>query len=111
MMDERSRHIPVSDGQLLCPACGFNYSHIRKAYTELGSDEDEAVIYEGTLMGGRTTSRRSALVIEIEGECEHQWKIRIQQHKGNNFVEVETFDRPAIYPSQFTDTEDLNTFE
>lgn len=81
------------DGEttLTCPLCGYGYSHIREVFTRMGSDQYEAGIYAETKVKAITTGeRRSALVIAIDGECGHRWNLIIQQHKGINFVEVET---------------------
>lgn len=84
--------LPLSVGEddaILCPACRDMYSHIRRVYTRMGSDPHEAVVYEGTVASDTTGSRRSALVVEIDGECGHSWNLVIQQHKGNNYVSTE----------------------
>jgi hypothetical protein len=77
------------EGSMLCPTCGYNYNQIIRVSTRLGSDENEACVYPGTEALGCTGHRRSALVISFEGECEHEWNLVIQQHKGQNFVSVE----------------------
>lgn len=85
---------------MCCPFCGEDYSHIRYAHTLLGSDDCEARIYPGTVQGGETKSRRSALAIGFDGECEHSWEVVIQQHKGVNFVlveEIEQIERGSDY--------------
>ena len=84
-MSNKIEGIPLSQGpqpSLLCPTCGCDCSHIREVYTEMGTDPYEAGVYSGTEVKGRTGSRRSALAIVIDGECGHQWILRIQQHKG-----------------------------
>lgn len=83
-----------TEGTLLCPECRCTYSHIARVFTRLGSDSNEATIYPGTIQGGTTACRRSSLVIEIDGECEHSWRLVIQQQKGNNYVSVEYWQRP-----------------
>jgi hypothetical protein len=80
-------------GNVACPQCGYEYSHIREAGTYLGSDQHEAGIYRGTSVLGVTGERRSAIVILFEGECGHKWEWRIQQHKGINVLLVA--QRPA----------------
>lgn len=71
---------------LACPACDFEYSHIRSVYTALADDEG-LVPYAGTEARGVAVGyRRQCLVITVDGECEHAWEIRIQQHKGINYV-------------------------
>jgi hypothetical protein len=76
------------DSALLCPVCGFDCSHITRVGTLLGSDEREATVYNGTIIIGTTGYRRSAVAIEVDGECGHRWTIVIQQHKGTNYVSV-----------------------
>jgi len=72
---------------LTCPVCGFEYCHVQKVYTIMGSDEYEAGFIEGTQIGGNTAERRSGLGIVVDGECGHKWELVIQQHKGNEFIE------------------------
>ena len=75
---------------LQCPVCDFGSSHIGRVFTRLGEDDYETRVYEGTKtfeQGGY--KRRSAVVIELYGECCHRWNLVIQQHKGNNYVEIE----------------------
>jgi hypothetical protein len=74
---------------VVCPACGFDYTHINRVYTRLGTDEYEAGVYEGTQVNGTTPYRRSALVVEFDGECGHTFRLVIQQHKGINIADVE----------------------
>jgi adenine-specific DNA methylase len=75
-----------------CPVCGFGYSHIKEVYTLRGSDEHEAgEAYRGTEIGGTTAERRNALAIVFEGECGHEWRLVIQQHKGVNLVKTQTW--------------------
>jgi hypothetical protein len=73
---------------IACPACGFEYSHVREAGTLLGGDEGG--VYPGTRAIGLAPDheRRSAVAIVFDGECGHAWALRIQQHKGINFVTV-----------------------
>ncbi len=77
------------DFRIACPVCGFDYSHIREAFTEKGYDEFEAGVYRGTIEKGECGYRRSALSIVFDGECGHAWKLVIQQHKGQNFLIVQ----------------------
>jgi len=72
-----------------CPVCGFQYSHIREVYTRMGGDEYEAKVYQGTEVKEQGAERRSALVIVVDGECEHAWKLIIKQLKGVNVVDFE----------------------
>lgn len=65
-----------------CPTCGHDYSHIREAGTLLGGDEGR--VYQGTQVLGQTPHRRSALTIIFDGECGHNWELRIQQVRGIN---------------------------
>jgi hypothetical protein len=82
---------------IVCPLCGFPFSHIQHVYTRMGSDSEEAGVYQGTEIKGETKERRSALVIEFSGECEHNWNLVIQQHKGSDMVTVEKL-KDTIYP-------------
>lgn len=73
---------------VLCPVCGSDYSHIVNVFTRVGSDPFEAGVYRGTKAAGEVGYRRSCLVVVFEGECGHVFEWRVQQHKGNNFVQV-----------------------
>ncbi|MGA7872942.1 MAG: hypothetical protein WCA22_18790 [Candidatus Binatus sp.] len=80
---------------LACPVCGDDCSHIREIFTRMGCDEHEARVYPGTHAKEVSSGwRRSAVVIVIDGEsCGHVWNLVIQQHKGVNFIEIETGHR------------------
>jgi hypothetical protein len=77
---------------LECPICGFNCSHIQRVYTRMGADAGEAEVYAGTGAKGRSGWRRSALVVEFEGECGHNFAMVIQQHKGENYIIMERIE-------------------
>jgi hypothetical protein len=81
---------------LICPVCSYEYSHIRSAYTALGQDPVEGgAAYAGTEARGVTPFRRDCLVITVDGECEHVWEIRIQQHKGISYVSTRVKEQAA----------------
>jgi hypothetical protein len=73
---------------LACPVCRFDYTHIVEVFTRFGTDPHEGGRpYPGTVARGVAPGeRRDALVIVVDGECEHRWEVIIQQHKGQNFV-------------------------
>lgn len=73
-----------------CPSCNEDYTHVRRVGTLVGSDEHEATpAYDGTFPTGATPSRRSAVEIVFECEsCPDLFALVIQQHKGNNLIEV-----------------------
>ncbi len=75
------------DFGIRCPVCGQENSHVREAYTRMGTDE--GVTYRGTEVKEQSSWRRSALVICFDGECEHRWRFVIQQHKGTDFFSIE----------------------
>lgn len=78
------------EGTLRCPVCGFDHNHVRSVYTRKGNDSAEAEIYDGTkAIGTVSNERRSCLVIEIECESSHRWELRLQQHKGQTWVQAE----------------------
>jgi hypothetical protein len=87
---QQSINLVDKDGILVCPLCGFDYNHIKRVGTELDPEGDETVIYAGTsLVFERTTGeRRSAVRIDLDGECGHSWSLILQQHKGR--IEIET---------------------
>lgn len=74
---------------LTCPICGFDYTHPLEAWTRLGHDCYEAGIYEGTVLCGVASYRRSALVTVYLCEGQHYFALVVQQHKGQNFATVE----------------------
>jgi hypothetical protein len=78
------------EANVVCPSCGFDYTHIHHVGTLVGSDQFEAVpAYEGTAPSGATPQRRSAVEIVFSCEnCPKLFALVIQQHKGNNLVEV-----------------------
>lgn len=89
----------TGDELLLCPVCGYDYSHIRDVFTAFGSDEYEAGIYGTTEPKETTDYRRSALVIVFDGECGHTWRIVFQQHKGKHFCWAQTgVDSEQVFP-------------
>lgn len=95
----------AADMALVCPVCGYDYSHVRSAYTALGNDPAEGgVPYTGTEARGVTPFRRDCLVITIDGECGHAWEIRIQQHKGINYVSTRVLGENERHGSTPTPT-------
>jgi hypothetical protein len=78
---------PISRA-VICPRCGFEYSHIQEVFTRLGHDPHEGgVAYAGTIAKGVVAGeRRDCLVIKFKGECGHFFEWQIQQNKGNNHV-------------------------
>lgn len=84
-----------------CPVCGLDYSHIRSAFTRIGTDPDEGKCYDGTEVRGMAASRRSSLVIQFDGECEHAWEIEIQQRKGQNLACVIVIPSLSIGDTDF----------
>jgi len=73
---------------VICPKCGYNYTHVSEVFTRLGVDPCEGgVAYSGTIAKGVVPGeRRDCLVIRFEGECGHTFEWQIQQHKGNNYA-------------------------
>lgn len=77
--------------QLLCPVCGWEYTHCEGAGTLLGNDEAEAEVYPGTkVIGCIEDERRSALVIKFNCEVGHRWRLVIRQHKGVTSIDTLT---------------------
>jgi hypothetical protein len=83
-----------------CPYCGGCYTHILRVGTLLGSDEHEALVYDGTDTTGATGSRRSALEIVFWCEfCQPKlFALVIQQHKGWNFIRIDTDVKDEVPP-------------
>ena len=77
---------------LTCPVCGDGNHHVELVSTERSADADEAHMYPGTsieVVEGKSW-RRSAVRIDIRGECGHCWTLLIQQHKGALFLIART---------------------
>jgi hypothetical protein len=80
--------IPLKDsklGQYLeCPVCEETSHHIKCVGTELDPSGDETTLYPGTaiVFERATGERRSAVRIDLSGECGHDWSLILQQHKG-----------------------------
>jgi hypothetical protein len=85
---------------LECPVCGEDYHHIAKVGTELDPDwGDEAKIIPGTslVFERNTRERHSALRVDFEGECGHNWVLILQQHKGQIFISTRLSSSPSPY--------------
>jgi hypothetical protein len=87
-------------GQLTfcCPVCGSTYMHIQSVATLKCGDEsgDEPIPGTDTLYEG-VGWRRPAVAILIDGEsCGHQFRLRVQQHKGEIFIFTETMEWQEI---------------
>ena len=80
----------ADEANVICPHCGSEYTHVRHVGTLFGSDHAEAELaHDGTATSGVTSQRRSAVEIVFSCEnCPDLFALVIQQHKGNNFVEV-----------------------
>jgi hypothetical protein len=78
------------EANIMCPNCQSDYTHVEHVGTLVGSDQHEAAVaYEGTAPTGATPSRRSAVEIVFSCEnCPEYFALVIQQHKGNNLVQV-----------------------
>jgi len=81
------------DQVINCPTCGYDYTHIKEAHARIGSDPAEWSPPLGVQVHGKTENRRSALVIQVTGECDHKWEIVFQQHKGQTFVHQKPCDQ------------------
>ena len=83
------------DGEsvMLCPVRHFEFSHTESAGTLMGTDDIEAKIIPGTEVVGKSPHRRSAVVINFDGECGHKWRVIVQQYKGQTFVTTEYSDK------------------
>ncbi|CAN5396662.1 hypothetical protein BH11PLA2_BH11PLA2_18350 [soil metagenome] len=79
------------ESNVVCPNCRSDYTHVHHVGTLVGTDQYEAVAaYDGTNPTGATPSRRSAVEIVFSCEnCPEFFALVIQQHKGNNLVEVQ----------------------
>jgi hypothetical protein len=80
----------AGEANIVCPSCGFDFTHVHHVGTLVGSDHSEAVpAYEGTVPSGATPQRRSAVEIVFSCEnCPEFFALVIQQSKGNNLVEI-----------------------
>src|SRR5438132_14360125 len=79
----------AGESVMLCPVCHFEFSHTESAGTLMGTDDFEARIISGTEVVGKSPSRRSAVVVNFEGECGHEWRVIFQQYKGNTIIMTE----------------------
>lgn len=78
---------------ICCPVCQMDYQHhggVVVFSRERG--EDGPTIVNGVfatdeqLDAGNPSSRRGAVRIHFDGECEHSWWLDIVQHKGQTFM-------------------------
>jgi hypothetical protein len=78
------------ESNIVCPNCKSDFTHVEHVGTLIGSDDNEATLaYEGTSPTGTTPGRRSAVEVVFSCEsCPEHFALVIQQHKGNNLVEV-----------------------
>ncbi len=85
-----SGEIYGGETNVICPNCRSDYTHVHHVGTLVGSDQHEAVVaYDGTDPSGATPSRRSAVEIVFSCEkCPEYFAIVVQQHKGNNLIEI-----------------------
>lgn len=84
---------------IICPECGSDYSHMLDAGFFAGTDEREGGIPVGAKMLGHTQHRRHAVGIKFHCECcSNFFWLSIQQHKGQNFVEVGLRERKGDQP-------------
>ena len=89
---------------LVCPTCRGEYSHIQEVFTRIGSDpcEAEAKVYPGTQGKGQSQDRRSALVVVVEGECNHTWELILQQSKGLLYLQHLESPLPQATPQKIS---------
>jgi hypothetical protein len=82
-------HVRDDEYKLLCPKCGYDYTHVKHALSMSGGDEggpDKNGLIYGIPPVRETPFRRNALGIEVLGECGHLFEIILQQHKGQTFI-------------------------
>ena len=60
---------------LVCPDCGAEYAHIRSAVATPQSDREEHEV-----------------VINVDGECGHEWRLTFHNHGGTTTVSAEVWD-------------------
>lgn len=82
------------DGLVLsCPVCHQSYMHVDRVQTVLCGDESGIGPHRGIEDSYWETDsrfRRPGLVIEFLGECSHRFRLRLQQHKGFEYMFLET---------------------
>ena len=61
--------------ELVCPECGFNYTHILDVTVHPGNDD----YTPGPNRGGQH-------ILWLQGECGHEWQLVFGFHKGNTYV-------------------------
>jgi hypothetical protein len=86
---EISGGIPV----LICPTCGYGFSHVQAVYTLIGGDESGGLYRGSHLVARETPYRRDGLAVRVYGECGHRWDVVFQQHKGQTFVRVDVLEK------------------
>ena len=83
-----------------CPKCDHNYTSIVRVGSLVPTAENAdhgTDPIPGTAAIGRTPRRQSALAVEMRcEECDHTFAVVVQQHKGENFVEVHTPFRVSV---------------
>lgn len=85
---------------LICPVCGSDYSHVFRVYSRCCEDEGRSPYWGTKGEWGNAGWRRAGLVVVLEGECEHWWRLVIQQHKGNNYFLCEVLTEDEIKQEQ-----------
>src|SRR5262245_52347622 len=74
---------------LACPQCSCRWTHIQKAFALEGSDPwgrgEHGELYN-VPVGGLTTEQCGALVVELWGECNHTFEVRLQPQRGIVFI-------------------------
>lgn len=83
---------------LICPICGYDYTHQREVRVYQRPDGEDGVTYRTTVrdrmkftdivMGDKNPSpRRQAVEIVFECELEHRFVLRFVQHKGMTYTD------------------------
>jgi hypothetical protein len=96
--------------RLRCPACGFQCTHVERIFALPGDYGEEA--HDGEeghlphdLRHGVSVRRTcghndGSLVIEVSGECEHLFRIHLQQHEGDTDLQVWYRSKPRAFPDE-----------
>jgi hypothetical protein len=87
---------------LVCPACGFDYNHLKAVQYRYNNDKYEitreiSVTDEGNVnereLKEASKYRGNQICIYVWGECWHNWAIKFNFHKGNVFIHTVVLEK------------------
>ena len=75
--------LKISNYEVICPQCDFNYLHIVKVIVARKSDEIVVEKDRVEVRKGGSPTRGNVIAMEYVGECGHHGLIIFNFHKGN----------------------------